>query len=326
MVKLRLSKKQIKRKEENKSKREASKNKIIRVLIEEGSASNSTLEQKSGFGHNYTNELLKKLKEEETVVNINPEGKHPLYATTKLSESLVLQFLSTKFLHHLLEKINDSKDKDKSIAEFTRYFGSLITYIFKHYNLSQSQEILSPILLQIEAYLNYPKTWDGATPVLKQEPAVETVEWQLWREFDSRDFIKVVPFEKIERVAPLCTKLEGESTNKTNSSDPLWWHKCLDCKEKCGRGNDLDCHILRKKHRKSTQRPLSRTTPAPFPAGWDNKRFEQINRRLQQMSEPPKETADDVANKLSQKTQKLSREEIDLDKFELWLKETYPLT
>lgn len=195
MITQKLTKKQI-RKEKKCRKDElaktASKNKIIDALIElQVPSSFTVLKTKSGLAKSYFNKLLTELLDEEKVVEISVEGKHSSYTVSKIVNSQVLKVLSCSFLHDELEKINASTDRAKSISEFNRCLGSLVAYVLKSYDWSEASEILNTVLPMIGNYINLsnlrlPKELSDNP---KQEPNVESSDWNLWRKLDSREYV-----------------------------------------------------------------------------------------------------------------------------------------
>jgi hypothetical protein len=70
--------------------------------------------------------------------------------------------------------------KKGAINEFNRYLGSFITYTLKHYEANQAMSIISSVLKEVQQYL-------------KSESKVESAEWELWRDLNSREFVIQVP-------------------------------------------------------------------------------------------------------------------------------------
>ena len=97
-----------------------------------------------------------------------------------------------------MEKVNASDDRAKSISEFNSYLGSLVTYVLKTTHWNQAAEILNSVLPMIGNYINLsnlhlPKELSDNP---KQEPNVESSDWNLWRKLDSREYVTLIPMQK----------------------------------------------------------------------------------------------------------------------------------
>jgi hypothetical protein len=156
--------------------------KILSALIERP-LSYTELMHKTRFEPKPLKNYLKKLKNRESITKVAVEGKkRELYALTKVSCEQAFKFLAISFLVQSLT--NDP------INEFNQHLGSLITYTLKQYKMPQAMSILIPIIVEIEDCINLPKTIYG-WEVLKKEPNVESNEWELWRDIDSRNYVQL---------------------------------------------------------------------------------------------------------------------------------------
>jgi hypothetical protein len=280
-----LTKKQIRQAEryrKNKLLRTASKNKMIDALVElQNLASYNDWLTKSGLARSYFNELFKELLDEEKVIAIGEDGKHSEYTVPKIFNSHVLKILSCSFLHNKLDKINASEDREKSISEFNRYLGSLVTYVLKNYDWSQASDIFNDVLPMIGNYINL-NNLRLPTELLgenrKQEPNVESLDWDLWRKLDSREFVTTVQLPK-EIVLP--RKIPKKNQNQSDFPLP--------CSGNCLCENASDGCMNRLAEAKLKGRKASEVV-------------DQLNKR-----------------KNESKNQIIEKEAIDLPKFEKWL-------
>jgi predicted transcriptional regulator len=118
---------------------------------------------------------LKGLVKKGTIAKVRGEGKREIYWLKVVPNKLVFQVLITSFLHQSLT--NDS------INLFNKRLGSLIVYTLRHHD-TEAVAILAPIISQLGAYINLPKTFMGE-PVSLLEPKVEkSIDWKTWRDFD----------------------------------------------------------------------------------------------------------------------------------------------
>ncbi len=229
-----LSKRRVKSKNEirhqntNKAMREASKRKMLEALakLELEFASFSNWLAESGLARAYFNELLNELLEERKVGKVIFVGSHPRYHLIETPNWVSLEYLSSSYLYMLLEKIRTSTDREQATNNFNRYLGSLIAYLLKTHDANHSQEILRVILTQIQSYLNYPepKTLMGQ-PLTKKEPNVESDEWVLWRDIDSREYITTVKVPKSLEV------IESEECSNEKAKNQLPCSgRCRTCK------------------------------------------------------------------------------------------------
>lgn len=131
---------------------------------------------------------LKKLQERGQVFKMLDQNGSIVYSLIEYPQWVVFQDLAISYLHHSL--------RNEPIEVFNQKLGSLITYTLKQYKEPSSIEILTPIISQISAYINLPKTFMGE-PLKVSEPKVESKEWEVWRDIDSRNYItKVEILEK----------------------------------------------------------------------------------------------------------------------------------
>lgn len=190
--------KQKRNEERNKARKEETKRKIVCTMLksETGKSSFDWLFRETGAkSRSYLNELLKQLIDDGAIVKISPDGEHPFYVVIKIPKSTILAELSCSFLFEMLEKINVSKDREKSVSEFNRYLGSLIAYVLKKYYFTDAEKILNSILPTVGSYLTYfPESFDRSSQCLvqKQEPNVESAEWNLWQDLDSGKYVTVL--------------------------------------------------------------------------------------------------------------------------------------
>jgi predicted transcriptional regulator len=134
------------------------------------------------------NKYLRKLLQKGEIFKILDEKGNIVYSLIEYPQWLVFQDLAISYLHHNL--------RNEPIEVFNQKLGSLITYTLKQYQEPLSIEILTPIISQISAYINLPKTFMGE-PLKISEPKVESKEWQVWRDIDSRNYVtKVEILEK----------------------------------------------------------------------------------------------------------------------------------
>ncbi len=109
---------------------------------------------------------LKRMLERQEIAKGN--GKRGRYFPPKIADYEPLEYLGLSVLHQSLKK--------GAINEFNQYLGSFVTYTLKHYEVNQAMSIISTMLREVEQYL-------------KSESKVESAEWELWRDLDSREFI-----------------------------------------------------------------------------------------------------------------------------------------
>jgi hypothetical protein len=157
-------------------------NKLIQPLLRQGKALTfSQLLEKSGLSRRAFNNRLHGLMEKGVIFKIKGKGKRSLYwlELRVIPNTARFQVRATTILHQSIA--NDPIDM------FNRRLGSLVTYVLKQYELPQAMVSLSPIISQVFAYINLPKTFLGES-VLVLEPSVEkSVDWQTWKDLDSCD-------------------------------------------------------------------------------------------------------------------------------------------
>jgi len=156
-------------------------NKVVQPLLRQGKALTfSQLLGESGLSRRTFNKRLHGLMEQGVIIKIEGEGKRGLYwLNLKVVPSTArFQVAATSFLHQSL-------GKGCSIDLFNQRLGSLVTYVLKQHELPQAMAILVPIISQIAAYINLPKTFMGE-PLTVSEPYVEqSVEWQMWKDMEN---------------------------------------------------------------------------------------------------------------------------------------------
>jgi hypothetical protein len=197
---------QLKIDKRNKDAREASKQKIIDAMLqsEPEEASFGFLVKVTHLNRGYLNELLRELAQDEQVIRIKLDGKHPVYVTKKVSNASALEYLSCMFLHEKLKKVNSAADREKAVDEINKWVGSLVTYILTNYYFTNAKKILDAILPMIGSYLSfYPKTIESppmflGEPLSKKEPNVNCAEWVLWKTIDSQKYVTSVEMPKIK--------------------------------------------------------------------------------------------------------------------------------
>jgi hypothetical protein len=157
----------------------AHENKILSALIERPLSYTEIL-HKTRFEPKPLRGYLKKLIKREAIIKVPVEGKkRELYALTKVTCEQSLKYFAISFLVQSLT--NDS------INEFNQHLGSLIAYTLKQYKMPQALSILTPIIVEIEDCINLPKTIYGE-PLSVKEPNVESNEWELWKDIDSKNY------------------------------------------------------------------------------------------------------------------------------------------
>jgi hypothetical protein len=142
---------------------------------------------KTEFSRKSCNKYLKGLVEKGIIAKVRGKGKRKMYSLKLVPDRAVFQVRATVFLHQTLT--------NSDIALFNQRFGSLLTYTLKLHK-AESLTILAPIISQVGAYINLPKMFMGE-PVSVAEPKVESSEWDIWREFDKTESMKLDEFKKI---------------------------------------------------------------------------------------------------------------------------------
>ena len=156
---------------------EISEQKIIRVFLSQQKELGFNYiadATKTEFSRAICNKYLKGLVEKGIITKVRGKGKRERYSLNLIPDRAAFQVRATSFLHQSLVS-ND-------IDLFNKRLGSLIVYILKVHK-EDALTILVPIISQIEAYINLPKTLMGEN-ILIAEPEVQSVEWDTWKEFD----------------------------------------------------------------------------------------------------------------------------------------------
>jgi len=157
-------------------------NKIVQPLLKQQKALTYTqLWKESGLTKRPFNKYLHGLIEKGIIIKIRGKGKRSAYCLELrvVPKTARFQVTSITILHQSI--VNDP------INLFNRRLGSFVTYVLKRYDLVQAMVILSPIISQVSAYINLPKTVGGEL-VLVPRPSVEkSVDWQTWKNLDSYD-------------------------------------------------------------------------------------------------------------------------------------------
>jgi len=142
----------------------------------------SQLLEKTRLSRGTLNKYLKRLQQKGKTFKLLNEKGEIVYSLAEYPSWMVFQHLATTYLHHSL--------MSESIEVFNEKLGSLITYVLSNYKYPHSLKLLTPILEQIEAYLTPTEHFKGTEYEIRYEPPkVESKEWELWRDIDSRNYI-----------------------------------------------------------------------------------------------------------------------------------------
>lgn len=144
----------------------------IKQILSLNQASYTELLKGSGCSSRAFRRNLNRLVENGEIAK--QDGKRGKYFLPQgsIADHEPLEYLGLHILHESL--------KNGAINEFNHYLGSLITYTFKHYEVNQAMSIISTVLREVQQYL-------------KSESKVESAEWALWRDLNSREFVIQVP-------------------------------------------------------------------------------------------------------------------------------------